>query len=72
MRRLEPQRWELPPDRLEEGIEDKKPLYDEAEAVAEAHRCLYCVDAPCIQACPTDIDIPTFIRKIGTGNVKGA
>ncbi len=72
MRRLEPQRWELPPDRLEQGIEDKKPLYDAAEATAEAHRCLYCVDAPCIQACPTDIDIPTFIRKIGTGNVKGA
>jgi dihydropyrimidine dehydrogenase (NAD+) subunit PreT len=65
-------RWELPPGRLEEGFEDKKPLYDEAEAVEEANRCLYCVDAPCIQACPTAIDIPTFIRKIGTGNIKGA
>jgi glutamate synthase (NADPH/NADH) small chain len=62
----------LPSGRLEERFEDKKPSYTEAEAVAEANRCLYCVDAPCINACPTSIDIPTFIRKIATGNVKGA
>ncbi len=59
-------------DRLEVLFEDKKPPYDEAEAIAEANRCLYCVDAPCIKACPTAIDIPTFIRKIATGNTKGA
>jgi dihydropyrimidine dehydrogenase (NAD+) subunit PreT len=63
---------QLAPDRPETAIADKKPLYTEAEAVAEANRCLYCVDAPCIQACPTGIDVPTFIRKIGTGNVNGA
>src|SRR5262245_30248430 len=62
----------LPSGRLEERFEDKKPLYDAAEAMAEANRCIYCADAPCIKACPTSIDIPTFIRKIGTGNVKGA
>jgi len=62
----------LPPGRIEERFEDKKPPYDEAEAIAEANRCLYCVDAPCIKACPTEIDVPTFIRKIATGNVKGA
>lgn len=62
----------LPDNRLEERFEDKKPPYTEAEAIAEANRCLYCVDAPCIKACPTEIDIPTFIRKIATGNVKGA
>lgn len=59
-------------DRLEVLFEDKKPPYGDAEAVAEANRCLYCVDAPCIKACPTAIDVPTFIRKIATGNVKGA
>lgn len=42
------------------------------EAVEEAHRCLYCYDAPCIQACPTGIDIPTFIKKIASGNLKGS
>jgi dihydropyrimidine dehydrogenase (NAD+) subunit PreT len=62
----------LPPGRLEERFADKKPLFGPAEAVAEANRCLYCVDAPCITACPTAIDIPTFIHKIATGNLKGA
>ena len=41
-------RLRLPSGRLEERFPDKKPLYDAAEAVAEANRCLYCVDAPCI------------------------
>lgn len=62
----------LPQGRLEERFHEKKPLYDTAEATVEANRCLYCVDAPCIKACPTAIDIPTFIHKIATGNVKGA
>lgn len=62
----------LPAGRLEERFPEKKPLFDDAEAVAEANRCLYCSDAPCIKACPTAIDIPTFIHKIGSGNVLGA
>jgi glutamate synthase (NADPH/NADH) small chain len=40
--------------------------------VAEANRCLFCSDAPCIKACPTHIDIPQFIRKIATDNVHGS
>jgi len=62
----------LPQDRLENELKDKKPLYSDAEAKAEADRCLYCSDAPCIKACPTEIDIPTFIKKIASGNVKGS
>ncbi|MEF2278449.1 NAD(P)-dependent oxidoreductase [Deinococcus sp. YIM 134068] len=42
------------------------------EATVEANRCLYCYDAPCLQACPTHIDIPSFIRKISTGNLRGS
>ncbi len=64
--------FSLPKGRLEEGFEDKRPRYSDGEAVTEANRCIYCVDAPCINACPTSIDIPTFIHKIATGNVKGA
>lgn len=59
-------------ERLELRILDAKPNYTEGEAIAEANRCLYCHDAPCIAACPTGIDIPTFIRKIGTGNLAGS
>lgn len=42
------------------------------EAVEESNRCLYCYDAPCITACPTGIDVPSFIKKIATGNLKGS
>ena len=63
---------ELPPERSEAVFGDFKPAYTERQARVEANRCLYCHDAPCIQACPTSIDIPEFIRKIATGNVKGS
>src|SRR3954453_20562623 len=62
----------LPKNRLERELSEKKPLYSPAEAKAEADRCLYCADAPCIKACPTEIDIPTFIKKIATDNVRGS
>ena len=62
----------LPDDRSETVFEDYKPAYTPNQAAVEASRCLYCHDAPCITACPTGIDIPTFIRKIATGNVQGS
>lgn len=62
----------LPAERSEMVFTDFKPAYTPNQAVVEANRCLYCYDAPCITACPTGIDIPTFIRKIATGNVKGS
>jgi glutamate synthase (NADPH/NADH) small chain len=62
----------IDPDRSESVFEDKKPALTDAQALAEANRCLYCYDAPCIKACPTSIDIPEFIRKISTSNVRGA
>jgi glutamate synthase (NADPH/NADH) small chain len=63
---------DLPPDRAETAFDDGKPLYNKAQAKAEASRCLYCYDAPCIEACPTSIDIPEFIRKIASDNVRGS
>jgi len=63
---------QVPPGRLEERFTDKAPALSPTEAQHEANRCLYCHDAPCIPRCPTSIDIPTFIRKIATGNLRGA
>jgi dihydropyrimidine dehydrogenase (NAD+) subunit PreT len=63
---------QVPLERSENTFSDFKPAYNEAQAFAEANRCLYCSDAPCIKACPTSIDIPEFIRKIATGNLKGS
>src|SRR5580692_5373907 len=51
---------------------DLHPPLDLKSAQIEASRCYYCYDAPCIQACPTEINIPSFIRKISTGNLLGA
>ncbi|OUS00790.1 hypothetical protein A9Q86_08530 [Flavobacteriales bacterium 33_180_T64] len=54
------------------NFKQKKPLMNDTEAYYEASRCLFCYDAPCIQACPTSIDIPLFIKQIHTDNVTGS
>lgn len=51
---------------------DLHPGFSKQAAVPEANRCLFCFDAPCMQACPTHIDVPRFIKKIATGNVMGS
>lgn len=48
------------------------PPLTEHEAATESARCLMCFDAPCTHACPTHIDIPKFIKKISTGNLRGS
>ena len=48
-----------------------KPL-NSHEAFVAADRCYFCYDAPCVAACPTEIDIPLFIRQISTGTPKEA
>ncbi len=57
---------------LAERFTELKPPLSRREAKIEANRCLYCFDAPCIRACPTSIDIPTFIKKIATDNITGS
>lgn len=64
--------WKLPDGRSEDALPDGKAPYDRAQALVEANRCLYCHDAPCVRACPTSIDIPEFIRRIATDNVKAS
>jgi len=49
----------------------KPPLASQA-AVIEADRCLNCFDAPCTAACPTHIDVPGFIKRIASGNLRGS
>jgi len=54
------------------NMAEKAPRYTPQEALIEANRCLFCFDAPCIMACPTGIDIPSFIKKIANGNLTGS
>jgi glutamate synthase (NADPH/NADH) small chain len=51
---------------------DAHPPLTPVQALIEAERCYYCYDAPCVNACPTGIDIPSFIRRIGEDNLRGA
>ena len=57
---------------LEQNFQEIHPALTPREAVIEANRCLFCFDAPCIHACPTHIDIPSFIKKIATENTRGS
>ena len=62
----------LPAAEYERNFADLHPRLSPREARVAAERCLFCFDAPCVQACPTSIDIPMFIRQIATGNPQGA
>jgi glutamate synthase (NADPH/NADH) small chain len=62
----------LSPEQYEKNFADISPRFTSQQALIAASRCLYCFDAPCIRACPTHIDVPSFIKKIATVNLKGS
>ncbi|MBS0570880.1 MAG: NAD(P)-binding protein, partial [Proteobacteria bacterium] len=62
----------LPAGQYEKNFADIKPPLNPHQAVVESDRCYFCHDAPCTQACPTHIDIPSFIYKIRSGNLTGS
>ncbi len=62
----------LAPAQYDRNFSDLHPPLDHHEALVEADRCYFCYDAPCMNACPTSIDIPLFIRQIATGNPIGS
>ncbi|PBB95525.1 MULTISPECIES: NAD(P)-dependent oxidoreductase [unclassified Mesorhizobium] len=62
----------LSAEQYADNFSDLHPPLDHHEALVEADRCYFCYDAPCMNACPTSIDIPLFIRQIATGNPLGS
>lgn len=69
----------MPPDpaqlseaQLAQNFAEIAPPLTADAALREANTCLFCYDAPCTAACPTHIDVPAFIKKIATGNLRGA
>ncbi len=62
----------LPADAYASNFSDLHAPLDDHEALVAADRCYFCHDAPCITACPTEIDIPLFIRQIATGTPEAA
>jgi glutamate synthase (NADPH/NADH) small chain len=57
---------------IEDNFADLHPPLSRSEALIEADRCYFCYDAPCTTACPTGIDIPSFIQKIRSDNIRGS
>ncbi len=57
---------------IDRNFADLHPPLSRSEALIEADRCYFCFDAPCTTACPTGIDIPAFIQKIRSENLRGS
>ncbi len=57
---------------LTQNFADIAPPLTPDYALLEANKCLFCHDAPCTIACPTHIDVPAFIKKVATGNLRGS
>ncbi len=62
----------LAPDQYAANFADLHPPLSDHEALVGADRCYFCHDAPCMEACPTTIDVPLFIRQIATGTPEAA
>jgi dihydropyrimidine dehydrogenase (NAD+) subunit PreT len=62
----------LPAAEYAKRFGDATPPLTASQALLEAERCLYCYDAPCATACPTSIDVPSFIKRIADGNLRGS
>jgi dihydropyrimidine dehydrogenase (NAD+) subunit PreT len=62
----------LSPEEYASRFADATPRLTTTQALLEAERCLYCYDAPCATACPTSIDVPSFIKRIADGNLRGS
>ncbi len=72
MKNMSENKTKLSTEEIEENFTDIAPAMTQAEALVEANRCLYCYDAPCTHACPTHIDVPSFIKKIASDNLTGS
>lgn len=42
------------------------------QALTEARRCLDCPNPTCVQGCPVNINIPTFVKHVEAGDILGA
>jgi glutamate synthase (NADPH/NADH) small chain len=62
----------LEPEQYATNFCDAHPALTLAQARIEADRCYYCFEAPCQTACPTGIDVPSFIQRIADGNIRGS
>jgi glutamate synthase (NADPH/NADH) small chain len=57
-------------------LDELRPPFADAEALLEADRCLECgvrhAVAPCLAACPAEVDVPRFVAQIAAGDLGAA
>lgn len=57
-------------------FEELRPPFTESEALLEADRCLECggpyAPAPCVTACPANVDVPAFVGALARGETEAA
>ncbi|OXU15617.1 NADPH-dependent glutamate synthase [Sedimentisphaera salicampi] len=58
---------EQDPNERRSNINEVALGYTEEQARIEAMRCLDCKNAPCIEGCPVQIDIRSFVKQIADG-----
>jgi glutamate synthase (NADPH/NADH) small chain len=46
--------------------------YSAEMARQDAARCIECRNRPCVEGCPVEIDIPTFVKRVADGDFRGA
>ena len=71
----EPKKHEMPTQKPEiraHNFDEVALGYTAELASAEAQRCLGCKNKPCVQGCPVNIDIPSFIARLKEDDVEGA
>ena len=61
---------------LVDPFAELRPPLSKGAAAVEADRCLQCggpyAAAPCVDACPAGVDVPSFVAQIADGDVDGA
>ena len=72
---LEPKKHEMPVQPAQVRARNFSEValgYTHDIALAEAKRCLNRKNAPCVQGCPVNVDIPSFIAKLKEGDEEGS
>ena len=64
-------KMQSPEDRIN-NFDEVELGYTDSEALAEANRCLQCLNPRCAAGCPVNIEIPKFIKEIKEGNINAA
>ncbi|MGQ9641271.1 MAG: NADPH-dependent glutamate synthase [Candidatus Bathycorpusculaceae bacterium] len=61
-----------PPEVRKRNFNEVALGYTERQALEEASRCLQCPKPQCVQGCPVEIDIPSFIKLLREGKYEEA